>query len=126
MKRNCKERNNLEKKQAEKAAKQAEKAAEKAAKQKDNSKLSRKRGASGRHVRDTSRKRMCRESEIVFSNECIVCLGDYSDDIDSETGKLLKEWIRCTKENFAVWMHVECADTSDENYVCCVCECIFC
>ena len=69
---------------------------------------------------------MCRESEIVSSNECIVCLGDYSDDIDSETGKLLKEWIQCTNENCVVWMHVECADTSDENYVCCVCECIVC
>ena len=86
----------LRKKQAEKATKQVEKAAEKAAKQKDNSKQSRKCGASGCHVRDTFRKRMCTESEIVSSNECIVCLGDYSDNIDSETGKLLKEWIQCT------------------------------
>ena len=112
-------RGTIEKKQAEKAAKQAEKAAEKTAKQKDNSKQSRKRG---RHVRDTFRKRMCRESEIVSWNECIVCLGDYSDDIDSETGKLLKEWIQslCTNENCAVWMHVECADNSDENCLLCL------
>ena len=49
----------------------------------------------------------------VSSNECAVCFSLYDEDIDSETGDLMSDWIQCTNDGCGVWVHTECLDKCD-------------
>ena len=62
----------------------------------------------------------------VSSNECAVCFGLYDEDVNSETGDLMSDWIQCTNNDCAVWVHTECLDKCDGDYVCRICETLFC
>lgn len=57
----------------------------------------------------------------VSLNKCAVCFGLYDEDIDSETADLMSDWIQCTNDGCGVWVHTECLDKCDGDYVCCVC-----
>jgi len=79
-----------------------------------------KPGAARRHG-ETSRSEcglQCREST---SNECIVCFGDYNDDLDLD-GALLREWVRCTNNDCQKWMHEDCVKQEDSCLMCAVCN----
>ena len=62
----------------------------------------------------------------VSSNECAACFGLYEEDIDPDSGDITREWIQCTDEDCGVWMHTECLDKCDDDFVCCICGAIFC
>ena len=47
------------------------------------------------------------QSEEISSNECAVCLDAYQDDFD-ENGELVREWLQCTSQSCAKWMHQDC------------------
>ena len=57
----------------------------------------------------------------ISSSECASCFGLYEDDIN-ENGDITSEWIQCTNEECALWMHTHCLDASDGMFVCAVCQ----
>ena len=61
----------------------------------------------------------------ISSSECAACFGLYEDDVD-EDGTVTCDWIQCTNEQCSLWMHTNCLDKSDGEYVCAVCQNIFC
>ncbi len=65
------------------------------------------------------------QSREVSSNECAVCFGLYDEDVNSETGELMSDWIQCTSEDCGVWVHTECLDMCDGDFVCTICGTIF-
>ena len=66
------------------------------------------------------------QRQEVSSNECAICFGLYDEDIDPETGDLANDWIQCTNENCSVWMHTECLEICDHDFVCSICGTLFC
>ena len=65
------------------------------------------------------------QREEISSDECAVCLGAYQDDF-SENGELMREWLQCTRDSCAKWMHQDCLEEDDGVYVCVVCGNLFC
>ena len=61
----------------------------------------------------------------ISSNECASCFGLYDQDIHPETGDVTCDWIQCTNKDCCVWMHTECLDKCNGDYMCCVCETLF-
>ena len=43
----------------------------------------------------------------ISSDKCAVCLDAYKDDFN-ENGELVREWLQCTSESCAQWMHQDC------------------
>ena len=62
----------------------------------------------------------------VSSNECAACFGLHEEDVDPDSGDITREWIQCTDEDCGVWMHTECLDKCDDDFVCYICGAIFC
>ena len=126
-----------ERKQEERAMKQAErqKAAQEKAKKKGtgNSRKCKEGEYSGTSSAGTNpKKTKAAKSDIglqgreVSSNECAACFGLYEEDVDPDSGDITREWIQCTDEDCGVWMHTECLDKCDDDFVCCICGAIFC
>lgn len=65
------------------------------------------------------------QREEISSDECAVCLGAYHEDFD-ENGELVREWLQCTSESCAKWMHQDCLREDNEVYICGVCGSFFC
>ena len=65
------------------------------------------------------------QREEISSDECAVCLGAYQDDFD-ENGELLREWLQCTSESCAKWMHQDCLRGDNDVYTCGICGNFFC
>lgn len=59
------------------------------------------------------------------SDECTVCFGKFTDDIDPSTdGAPERDWIQCTSCD--KWMHEDCATRGEEgSFICCVCGATF-
>ena len=63
-------------------------------------------------------------TEDCDQSECAVCLGAYRDDVID--GVLVKEWIRCTNtDTCGLWMHADCVDMEEDNFVCYICGVVF-
>ena len=57
----------------------------------------------------------------ISSSECASCFGVYEDNVD-KSGAVNCEWIQCMNEECALWMHTNCLETSDGEYICAVCQ----
>ena len=44
-------------------------------------------------------------------DQCAICYGAYTEDIDEVTGDVLKDWIQCTDKNCGVWAHIDCLES---------------
>lgn len=64
------------------------------------------------------------QKEEISSDECAVCLGAYQDDF-SDDGELLREWLQCTNESCAKWMHQDCLAEDNGIYICAMCGDLF-
>ena len=51
------------------------------------------------------------------SNECTICFGNYSDDLDLD-GSPTRGWVECTDPDCNKWMHEDCATRDDGLHVC--------
>lgn len=58
------------------------------------------------------------------TNECMMCFGNYADDISAE-GTPRKEWVQCTSTDCSKWMHEECASKKEDGSYLCVCGAVF-
>ena len=58
-------------------------------------------------VGESSKSSSGLQREEISSDECSVCLGAYQDYFD-ENGELVREWLQCTSESCAKWMHQDC------------------
>ena len=65
------------------------------------------------------------QREEISSDECAMCLGAYQDDFD-ENGELVREWLLCTSESCAKWMHQDRLIGDNDVYTCDVCGKFFC
>ena len=66
------------------------------------------------------------QSREISLNECAVCFGLYEEDFDEVIGHVTAEWIQCTNSNCSVWSHADCLEKADGDYICVLCETVFC
>jgi len=125
-------------KEEEKKRKQEERAAKAAERQKIAEEKAAKKAGTGRKRRageqsvnqgnPKKKKATCDEGlqrREISSSECAACFGLYEDDVDDD-GSVTCDWIQCTNQQCSLWMHTNCLDKSDGEYVCAVCQNIFC
>ena len=62
-----------------------------------------------------------RRSRNIPDDQCAICYGAYTDDIDEVTGEVLKDWIQCTDKNCGVWAHIDCLEKQIHGYLCGLC-----
>ena len=55
-----------------------------------------------------------------------MCFGLYEEDFDEATGHVTAEWIQCTNSDCSVWSHADCLEEADGDYICVLCETVFC
>ena len=62
-----------------------------------------------------------RRSTNIPDDQCAICYGAYTDDIDEVTEEVLKDWIQCTDKNCGVWAHTDCLEKQIHGYLCGLC-----
>ena len=75
-------------------------------------------------IKDSTDDQVLQGCEI-SSSECAACFGLYEDDVNDD-GDVTCDWIQCTNEQCSLWMHTTCLDKSDGEYLCAVCQIMFC
>ena len=63
------------------------------------------------------------QSHEISNNECALCFGLY-DDLFS-TGKLLRDYVQCTRITAKTWMHADCLSQDNNMYQCRLCIMVF-
>ena len=58
------------------------------------------------------------------SNECTICFGSYSDDLDSD-GTPMRVWVECTNPDCKKWMHEDCTSRDENGLLMCPCGVTF-
>ena len=109
------------KKRHQQEARKAQKEREKISKENVPVECTRQSGSSFSKQYPIRKGREERRSRNIPDDQCAICYGAYTDDIDEVTGEVLKDWIQCTDKNCGVWAHIHCLEKQIHGYLCGLC-----
>ena len=109
------------KKRHQQEARKAQKEREKISKENVPVECTRQSGSSFSKQYPIRKGREERRSRNIPDDQCAICYGAYTDDINEVTGEVLKDWIQCTDKNCGVWAHIDCLEKQIHGYLCGLC-----
>ena len=63
----------------------------------------------------------CPKLPCTLGDVCAVCCDVYVDDVDDNTGEIVKDCKQCTDDDCGVWSHVDCLEKEVWGFICGVC-----